>query len=163
MSNKTQKAKDVKIKSEPNKKQPFASKLAILSLLLIALGLLIGYLKTQDPTLAVNNFDYKLLVAKSITAQEKGLGNRNSLPNNEGMLFVFKAPAEECFWMKEMRFPLDIIWLSSTKKVVYVKTDLQPSTYPESFCASDLSQYVIELNAGQVSTSGIKVGQTLVF
>ena len=106
---------------------------------------------------------YRLTVAKTATEQATGLGNLSSLPLNQGMLFPFTSAGERCFWMKDMRFPLDIIWLNPDKKVVAVLDDALPSSYPSTFCPKQPAQYVIELNANQSEVAGIKAGQTVSF
>jgi uncharacterized membrane protein (UPF0127 family) len=78
---------------------------------------------------------------------------------NDGMLFVFPTVDDHCFWMKGMRFSLDIIWLSSHDKVVLVEANLQPRSYPATYCAG--SEDVVELDAGQAHAAGITVGRTV--
>lgn len=102
-----------------------------------------------------------LQIAATEAAQEQGLGGRRSMSDNQGMLFTFDQPNRQCFWMKDMRFPLDIIWLNSAKQVVYLRADVSPKTYPEKFCPSSPARYVIELNAGQAAQLDIRSGQTL--
>jgi uncharacterized protein len=110
------------------------------------------------------NHTYSLVVAKTTATQEKGLGDRPSLPTNQGMLFVFPPPATvQCFWMQAMHFPLDIIWLNVHKQVVYVQPDVSPATYPNAFCPKVQTGYVIELNAGQAQAAHIWDGETLNF
>lgn len=92
-----------------------------------------------------------------------GLSGREYLASGSGMLFVFDSPDRQCFWMKDMKFPLDIVWLNSDKQVVYLQENVSPDSYPHNFCSDDLAQYVIELNAGQAREFGITLGQTLEF
>jgi uncharacterized membrane protein (UPF0127 family) len=114
-------------------------------------------------SLKVNVHAYSLEVADTPAARQLGLGKRASLPENRGMLFVFQRSANECFWMKDMRFPLDMIWLDANKKVVHIETNVSPATYPNIFCPGEPAKYVIELNAGQTNSSGIHNGETLNF
>jgi hypothetical protein len=140
-----------------------------LFLWIIALAVILGtiygvYLRqTTGITLHSNGQAYHLAVAKTESVQEKGLGDRESMPVNQGMLFIFDAPAVRCFWMKDMHFPLDIIWLNSAKQVVFIESKVSQNTYPQSFCPPELAKYVIELNAGQAATANIQIGQTLSF
>lgn len=102
---------------------------------------------------------YKLEVAVSEAAQEKGLMQRDALAADRGMIFVFPGDAIREFWMKNTRIPLDIIFLNSGGKVVWVESmkpyDLHTtsSIYP--------AQYAIELNAGQAKACGIKPGDQI--
>lgn len=65
--------------------------------------------------------------------------------------------------MKDMHFSLDMIWLSSGKRIEYIKGRVSPHTYPHVFCPNVAAQYVIELNAGQVQASAMHPGETLDF
>ncbi|MGH7195785.1 MAG: DUF192 domain-containing protein [Candidatus Saccharimonadales bacterium] len=124
---------------------------------------IIAIFASRNPSLKVNDHSYKLIVASSSAQKTKGLGYRRSLPQNQGMLFVFNASARYCFWMKAMRFRLDIIWLNASKRVVYLKPNLSPATYPKNYCPLQPARYVIELNAGQAAKSDVRLGQTLKF
>jgi len=140
--------------------------LVIIAFALIILGL--GLLSTtnspqQTTSLSLDGRNITLLVSKTTEQLETGLGNRSSLPSNEGMLFVFNTPAIQCFWMKDMHFPIDIIWLSVTKNVLYIQPNVSPNTYPESFCPPFLAKYVIELNSGQAKAAGLISGNKLEF
>ncbi len=53
--------------------------------------------------------------------QAKGLSIKNTLNDNEGMLFLFNVPGEYSFWMKDMKFPLDIIWINSNHEIVHIE------------------------------------------
>lgn len=113
--------------------------------------------------LQVNGRSFSLQIARSEQQRELGLGKRASLPANQGMLFIFPQVQPECFWMKDMHFSLDMIWINTNKQIVYIKHNVGPSTYPDSFCPTQPVKYVIELNAGMADSTGMRVGQTLDF
>lgn len=113
--------------------------------------------------LQINGRSFLLQVAKTEQQRELGLGNRASLPADQGMLFIFPQVQPECFWMKDMYFSLDMVWINANKQVVYIKHDVSPSTYPDSFCPTQPVAYVIELNAGMTDNTGMRVGETLDF
>lgn len=104
---------------------------------------------------------YYLDAATGDAGQERGLSKRTSMPRNGGMLFAYPTSSRLCFWMKDMYFNLDIIWLDASKKVVHIEENLSPDTYPEYFCAD--GRYVIELNAGEAAKSGLRTGQAVAF
>jgi uncharacterized membrane protein (UPF0127 family) len=79
------------------------------------------------------------------------------------MIFVFDQADIYAFWMKDMKFPLDIVWLNENREVINIKENALPESYPESFVPPQKSLYVIELNAGLVTKYGIKVGNILDF
>jgi uncharacterized protein len=136
--------------------------------LLIAIAVLvIGWIawpRTPEHILYVHGITYKLEAVIDTQAQLKGLGGRARMPRDQGMLFAYdQSAAGRCFWMKDMRFALDIIWIDSYKKVVTVAPDISPKTYPGDSCPSGPSQFVIELNAGEAQRAGIGPGMTLQF
>ena len=139
----------------------------LVSVLVISLGLIVyvdfANRHTSADTMLVNGRSFSLEVAQTEHARELGLGTRASLPADHGMLFVFDHVAPECFWMKDMHFPLDIIWVSSDKKVVHIEQNVSPSTYPNSFCPVEPVKYVIELNAGMAARADIRAGESLDF
>lgn len=95
-------------------------------------------------------------------ARIKGLSDRDSLAQQTGMLFVFERVDEQCFWMKDMRFSIDMIWLSDRKQVLKIERNVSPNTYPNSFCAPD-TKYVLELPANDTQKYAIGTGQILNF
>ncbi|QQS20093.1 DUF192 domain-containing protein [Candidatus Saccharibacteria bacterium] len=114
-------------------------------------------------TLNHGNYSYNLEKAVSPALREKGLGDRKNLAKGKGMLFVFETPEKVCFWMKDMKFSIDIIWLDAQKRVTHIEQAVSPSTYPQSYCPDQPAKYVIELNTGEAARSGIHTGQTLSF
>jgi uncharacterized membrane protein (UPF0127 family) len=106
---------------------------------------------------------YSLMIASTPVEQALGLGKRSSLPTDQGMLFIFNRPAVRCFWMKDMHFSLDMIWLSNDKRVEYVMANISPATYPKAFCPNAQAKYVIELDAGQAKRADIHTGTALDF
>ena len=117
----------------------------------------------KNATLHTGGQHYNLRVAATAQAQQKGLGDTKSMPKNSGMLFWFTDDNTRCFWMKDMRFSLDIIWLDADKRVVHMERGLSPGTYPRVYCPTGASRYVIELNSGEAVRAGILNGETLTF
>lgn len=137
----------------------------------VAIGFGIGLLAAlslttiwrRPPDANFGNTQIQLERVSSPEKLQKGLSDRQSLPQDQGMLFIFNSAGKECFWMKDMNFPLDIIWLNSDKRVVTIKENVAPETYPESFCPDAPAQYVIEVNAGVAKKSNITIGSQLQF
>lgn len=134
--------------------------LFILCVFLISLNILNSFseYKIQNKnryanTLSITTSDNKLhsfnlLLADTDELREKGLGDRTSLDPRDAMLFVFQDNTRHFFWMKDMEFPIDIVWLNTDKKVIHIEKGVATSTYPNPFGPQDNSQYVIEYNAG---------------
>src|SRR3989344_4432018 len=97
-------------------------------------------------------------------ARERGLSLRDSLEEDTGMLFVFPNDARHSFWMKDMKFPIDIVWISKEGKVVDIQHEVAPETYPEySFAPQDIARYVLELRAGWAKEHDVSVGGVVEF
>ena len=134
--------------------------------LLILIALFFGWhgLATAPAATAqIHGHTLRLEYADTPAQQEKGLGGRDTLPAEQAMLFRFKEAAQQCFWMKDMRFSLDIIWLDAAKKVVHIEPDLSPATYPRDYCPAEPAQYVLEANAGTTQAFHLKVGDSISF
>lgn len=102
-----------------------------------------------------------LRVALALTDEERmrGLSGLPTFPEGrDGMLFVFDKPDIHGIWMKQMRFPIDVIWVSEEKKVMYIIQDLDPSSYPKIYRPPSKARYVIETPANFTKTFPIYVG-----
>lgn len=99
-----------------------------------------------------------LEVADTPALQAHGLSDRLSMPRNHGMLFVFDPPSDPGFWMKDMHFPLDMIWLDANKHIVKIDSNVLPESYPNIFTPPGEIKYVIEVNAGVAAELGLSVG-----
>lgn len=102
----------------------------------------------------INSRQYNAEVASTVEEQSLGLSNRDSLPENSAMLFPFSPPQTVAFWMKDMRFALDIVWIANGKVVGIEKNTPPPSaqTAPHdlpNYRPPQPVDYVLELNAGQ--------------
>ncbi len=100
------------------------------------------------------------------SSQERilGLSGRESIAKDVGLLFVFeRSSTQNCFWMKDMKFSIDMVWLDEAKQVVTVSPDVSPDTYPDSFCPDSSAKYGLEIGAGQAEVLGIERGVRLSF
>lgn len=97
-------------------------------------------------------------IAETEGEREQGLSDVNNLSDDQGMLFIFDEPGYYQMWMKDMLFPLDILWLDQNFKVVDIKKELSPSTYPESFGPKSPAKYVLEINSGLSDKYGFAIG-----
>jgi uncharacterized protein len=100
-------------------------------------------------------------VADTQAEREKGLGQRDSLGENNAMLFEFETEDYWTMTMLNMRFPLDMAWLDENGKIVHLRTDLTADTFPNVFRPDAKSWYVLEVNAGTFERLGVKVGDSV--
>jgi uncharacterized membrane protein (UPF0127 family) len=108
--------------------------------------------------------DKKLIIEVAKTTEEimTGLMNRDSLGENEGMLFVHSDPIKARFWMKNTSIPLDIAYLNS-KKVILEIYNLTPYSIEVIESSSSQIIYALEVNQNWFLKNEIKVGQKLKF
>ncbi len=90
---------------------------------------------------------------------------REALAGNGGMLFIFDNPGAHGIWMKNMRFPLDIIWIGADDKIIDIKTNALPclNSDCEVLFPKSLAKYVLEVNAGFAGKNKIRIGDEVFF
>lgn len=98
-------------------------------------------------------------VARTPQEHAIGLMFRKEMPPNEGMLFVFKEPSKQCFWMKNTLLGLTAAFVADDGTVVNLE-DMQANT-TDSHCSSQPVRYVLEVNQGWFAKKGIKAGAKL--
>jgi hypothetical protein len=114
-------------------------------------------------SLTIGTQKLQVAYASTPSEQQQGLSDTSSLTDNQGMLFIFPTATSPSFWMKDMQYSLDIIWIGSDKKVVDITANLTPSTFPKSFSPKNPAQYVLEVNAGFVEKNVIQIGSPVSF
>jgi uncharacterized protein len=102
-------------------------------------------------------------VIRDMEGLKKGLSDREGLPEGNGMLFVLDASQGHGFWMKGMRFPLDIIFIGKEMQITEILENLQPCEECPIYVPTHQPAYVLEINAGLTRRYGLSVGDTLVF
>jgi uncharacterized membrane protein (UPF0127 family) len=115
------------------------------------------HLRTQ-PSVEIAGQTIHVSIADTAPLREKGLGDRDHLNPDEGMLFVFQTDDRYAFWMKDMRFSIDIVWLTASGTIIYVADNVAPETYPHAFLPDEPARYVLELPAGWMSSHDVKIG-----
>lgn len=88
---------------------------------------------------------YAAEIARTPEARSRGLSGREGLGENDGLLFIFEEPGYPGFWMKDMKFAIDIIWLDENLTVVDVTKNAAPDSYPQIFHPKSPAQYVLEI------------------
>jgi len=97
--------------------------------------------------------------------RQMGLMFRPSLPLDHGMLFIFEQPDFHAIWMKNCKFPIDIVWLDAQRKVVHVAPKVPPCDAEPCPVYQPLQRasFVVELSAGQAAREKAVVGSKLEF
>ena len=134
----------------------------------------------DNAEILINGRAVSVLLADTELKRIRGLSGKNSI-GADGMLFVFPEEDFHGIWMKEMSFPLDIIWLNEREprtsadcaqndaekekclEVVHLKKNVLPETFPEVFYPKEKAKYVLEMNAGMAEKMGIRIREILMF
>ncbi|OGZ31936.1 MAG: hypothetical protein A3H02_00415 [Candidatus Niyogibacteria bacterium RIFCSPLOWO2_12_FULL_41_13] len=95
--------------------------------------------------------------------QTRGLSGKDKLKENNGMLFIYDKPEIRSIWMKDMKFPIDIIWVDENKKIIGVENGVKPESYPKSFESPGPVKYILETNSGFAEKYGLKPGALVDF
>ena len=108
-------------------------------------------------------------IADTPELRSKGLGERDSLPEQTGMLFVFPNGQASSFWMKGMRFSLDFVWVGADCAVVDLIENVQhsspdtPNSELKIFNSASPAAYTFEINAGEIARFGVEIGDEVRF
>lgn len=100
-------------------------------------------------------------IADNQASRNLGLSYREFLKDDQGMLFIFDHSDHYSFWMKDMNFSIDIIWLNNDKEIVWIEQNVSPDSYPTLWQSKIPARYVLEVNAGISSELDLKVGDNM--
>jgi hypothetical protein len=139
--------------------------LLIISLVFVGIALYI-YLSPKENThtiISINGHHINIEYADTEEKRTQGLSGRESLPLEQGMFFIFTTPHIYSFWMKDMNFSIDILWINEKYEIVSITDNLRPETYPETVSPQEKVLYVLELNENAVEEYKIKIGDMISF
>jgi uncharacterized membrane protein (UPF0127 family) len=134
---------------------------ALLIATLAGPGLACGAQAPSGPTATVRGKQVTLEIARTRAEQSLGLGQRDSLPWGHGMLFPYERPAFLTFWMKGMRFDIDIVWIRDGRIVgisAFVPYPRENPDKPATVRAPELADMVLEVPAGFAQANGWRRG-----
>jgi len=117
--------------------------------------------KLETVTISSEGTSIQAEVVTSGEDKARGLSGRNCLNPDTGMLFLYELSGDYCFWMKDMNFSIDMIWMDDEKRIVTIKDSVSPETYPQSFCPEKPSQYILEVAPGFTAKAGWSIGTQL--
>lgn len=108
--------------------------------------------------LVLGSSTVRVIVVDDSAELVRGLSGHPPLSEDEGMFFIFPAESSQAFWMKDMLFALDMIWLDRSLVIVDITENVPPESYPATFSPRVPAQYVLEVNAGYARRHGIAIG-----
>ena len=101
-------------------------------------------------------------LADTNAKRAQGLSGTMELERGQAMLFLFDTPQRPHFWMKDMIYSLDIVWIGQTGRVLDITENADPKDFPQTYAPNTDIMYVLEVPAGFVKANGIHVGSVLV-
>ena len=133
-------------------------------LIAVLIGLVLGataWAQSAMPVMELSAGFYRIEaeVASNDRNRQLGLMNRQSMPPQHGMLFVFTENNTHCMWMRNTLLPLSVAFLNEEGKIINIE-DMQPQT-EDNHCAKVPARYALEMNLGWFAQRGIKPGMKL--
>jgi uncharacterized membrane protein (UPF0127 family) len=136
--------------------------------LLVGIALIVWsfYMVLQDPAptkyqelplMHIGNQTIRVEIADTDMERIRGLSGRESLSSGTGLLFIFDRADYHGIWMKDMNFPIDIVWLEVPRqagesyRVVDIEKNVSPSTFPHVFYPPRPVKYILETNPGELN------------
>ena len=143
-------------------------KAVFISIILLALGIVL-YVLSQNSHFSSYNKDqiyignkyFNVYIANTEDKRQLGLGNLRDIDKNQAMLFVFDNPDTYHFWMKDMYFNIDLVCIDMAKEVNKIYENLDPELFPEVYECPFPTKYALELKAGEISGTKIKIGDSI--
>ena len=141
-------------------------------------GSLIGFASPQPATksasqkstttVTIGDLNIEAQIASTADKRKKGLSELDELPIANGMLFVFDKVGSYPIWMKDMKFPIDIIWIDDRKNIVDIAENALPEPGKKDkelkiYKPRADSKYILEINAGLVRLHNLQIGETVSF
>jgi len=112
----------------------------------------------DDVVMSIDGVKFAVEVASTSEARTLGLSGRDDLGGVLGLLMVFNEPGYHGIWMKDMRFSIDVIWISEDLRVIDITRRLLPESYPRIYEPAKPAKYVLETKPDLVDAYGISVG-----
>lgn len=140
-------------------------KLFYITLFILALALFLAFASPFFPNKAmapirgqvsIGTAHIDVEIAQTQAQLIRGLSGRENVDG--GMWFIFPKDDYYGIWMKEMFFPLDIIWVGNDFRIVHIEENVSPTSFPRVFKPASKARYVLEVPAGFVAQHGVKNG-----
>jgi hypothetical protein len=129
------------------------------------------FFQTTPTSKISSNYDTTMVTFKNTTVLAEvsdtdtkrilGLSGRKNLSEGEGMWFDFKTNTNTGFWMKEMNFSIDMLFLNKDFKIIYIKENATPESFPESYGPLIPYRYVLEVPSGFTKKYSISLEDTV--
>lgn len=121
------------------------------------------------PAVSVGGAAFDVEIAFTREDRERGLSGRDGLAAGAGMLFVFENGRASSFWMRDMRFALDFVWIGDGCEVIEIHADVPAPPAGadvgllQTYSPEAPARYNLEINAGEAAKRGVEVGDAVKF
>lgn len=136
----------------------------IFILFIILVGATVIFVMGRKTTVTIDGHSFSVSVANTDAEKQKGLGGKTSLSKDSGMLFPYSAASFQHFWMKDMKIPIDIVFIRNGK-IVTIYKNVQPPKNPTDtlpvYSSTETADAVLELPADDTDKFNIKEGDTV--
>ena len=116
---------------------------------------------TTEKSIRIADHRIKVMIADEPRQQTQGLSGRTYLAHDEGMLFIFPQTGTYTFWMKDMLFALDMIWIDDNGRIIAIDKTVPPESFPKTFSPPSPIKYVLEVNAGWSNSNNVQIGDSM--
>lgn len=122
------------------------------------------------PSVSINDHKIEVEIADTPETRERGLGGHAPLSENEGMLFIFDNPEVQTFWMKNMTFPIDIVWIGTDANGKAFVAGIEKNVDPQIGAVDSALalyqspvpvRYVLEARGGLMDKWGVRMGDAV--
>jgi len=147
--------------------QKYNFKIVLFIVIISLLGIsYYSFFNYNTSTVSIKNNIFKTEVVQSAEETALGLSGRDSIANDHAMLFIFSDKKVRSFWMKDMNFDIDLLWIDNDKVIGYEQNMLAPD---KNTAIDKLLKYnslqpvdkVLEIKAGLIESLDIKIGDTI--
>lgn len=113
----------------------------------------------QHVAIFIDNLGVRVTIADEPEERRQGLSGVAEIGDLEGKLFVFDQMGQHSIWMKDMEFPIDLIFIDNNLRVVDTIENVRPDSYPQTFTSDKPARFVLEVNAFFVNSFQVEEGQ----
>lgn len=119
------------------------------------------FAQSDEYTIYVNRVAFSVSVAADRESRRQGLSGVTGLPEYGGKLFIFDTPGKHGIWMKDMLFPIDVLWFDEQFTLIHIEQNMTPESYPAVFAPPQDARFVLEVNAYTAEALNLTVGNSL--
>lgn len=112
------------------------------------------------PAVVIRGARIPVEIADDAAERTLGLSKRAALADGTGLFFIFERDDTWAFWMKDMRFSIDMIWIDRDGRIVHIERNVVPESFPAMYRPPVPARYVLEVNSGMAESLGWTAGDT---